>query len=429
MIDVSIQTLKPGLKVLQIPLPINSVTLLFLANFGSRYEKADQNGIAHFFEHTVFKGTKKYPDAQVLASTVDGIGADFNAFTSKEYTGYYVKTVAKHFDLAVDVLTDMIFSPRLNTVDIEREKGVIIEELKTIIDNPIHYNAYLFDRMVYQGTGLSHDTIGTKQSIQAIKRENFIQMLQDWYGYGNLLLVICGNQDLLKRGHCLTKVAQSLDKLEQKRYKNKVKLDQYLSQQPISNQRFHLEYRQTEQAHITMGWPAIKRRSDKRYALAILSTIIGANMSSRLFTELREKRGLCYYVRSDVDQFHDGGVFGAMMGVDAKRVNEAIEVANDEFKAVFDGSKSITQQEFQRAKDYIWGKLILSFEDSETVAQYFGLKYLLMDKIETPAELIKRIRAVKQEEVEALAREIIKAGELRLAVLGPYQDKAQFKSY
>jgi len=204
---------------------VESVTVLVLCNTGSRYEKPEQYGIAHFFEHMVFKGTKKYPTAQILASTVDGIGADFNAFTGKEYTGYYVKAAAQHVGLALDVVSDMLLAPELRQVDIDREKGVIVEELNLYLDTPHRHIADLFDNMVYQGNGLEHDIVGNKSTIRSLKSDDFQTFLQSWYGLGNMLLVLAGDSQVVEDEATMDLIRAAFAKEAGERVKNKIKLE------------------------------------------------------------------------------------------------------------------------------------------------------------------------------------------------------------
>lgn len=428
MLNYSLTTLQSGLPVIRVPMPaVESVTVLVLCNTGSRYEKPEQYGIAHFFEHMVFKGTKKYSTAQILANTVDGIGADFNAFTGKEYTGYYVKSASQHLGLALDVVSDMLLAPALRQDDIDREKGVIVEELNLYLDTPHRHITDLFDNMVYQGNGLEHDIVGNKTTIRSLKSEDFQTFLQSWYGPGNMLLILAGDSRVVESEATMDQVRAAFAKDAGERVRNKIKLDQHLEKDPISRLKLHVEHKKTEQAHFVLGWPGINRRDPDRYALTLLSTILGGNMSSRLFTEVREKRGLCYYVHSDVDQVHDGGIFGASAGVDPNRIEEALQVAINEFTQLVDGPKPLTAAELTKAKDYIAGKMTLGLEDSESVAQFFGMKQLLLDKIETPEVAMAKLKAVNLEEVTAVAKRLIKPGQLRLAVIGPFTEKAKFE--
>ncbi len=428
MLNYSLTTLQSGLPVIRIPMPaVKSVTVLVLCNTGSRYEKPEQYGIAHFFEHMVFKGTQKYPTAQLLASTVDGIGADFNAFTGKEYTGYYVKSASEHVGLALDVVSDMLLAPALRQDDIDREKGVIIEELNLYADTPHRHIADLFDNLVYQGNGLEHDIVGNKSTIKSMRSEDFQTFLQSWYGLGNMLLVLAGDSEVVESEATMDQVRQAFAKEAGERVKNKINLNQHLEKDPISRLKLHVEYKKTEQAHFILGWPGISRHDPDRYALSLLSTILGGNMSSRLFTEVREKRGLCYYVHSDVDQAHDGGIFGASAGVDPNRVEEALRVTINEFVSLVDGNKPVTADELVKAKDYVAGKMTLGLEDSESVAQFFGMKQLLMNQIETPAAVLEKLKAVSLEAVTAVAKRLIRSGQLRMAVIGPFAEKAKFE--
>jgi predicted Zn-dependent peptidase len=432
MLHHTLTQLDSGLSVIRVPMPsVKSMTVVALCNTGSRYEDPAQYGVAHFFEHMVFKGTQKYPDAQALAGAIDAVGADFNAFTSKEYTGYYVKAASSHLELALDVVSDMLLTPQLRQDDIDREKGVIIEELNMYVDSPSSHIANLFEQMFFAGSGLQHDIIGTKETISGMKAEDFKNFLNKWYGFGNMLLVIAGDAEVVKQDSTLKLAEKMFAKGSAERHKldkKKSTVHHNLTTSPISDKTLHVEFRQTEQAHLIMGWPGLKRSSKERYALSLLSTIIGGNMSSRLFTEVREKRGLCYYVHSDVDQYHDGGFMGASAGVDQSRVEEAIKVIRAEFEAAAVGEKgkAITPRELQKAKDYVAGKMVLGLEDSESVAQFFGMKQLLLDEITTPEQTLERYNKVTLEEVQAILKQLVSSEPLRLAVIGPYKESQPF---
>jgi predicted Zn-dependent peptidase len=432
MLKHKISVLDSGLNVIRVPMPsVKSVTVLALCNTGSRYENPDQYGVAHFFEHMVFKGTANFPDAQLLAASIDAVGANFNAFTSKEYTGYYVKSAADHMELAMDVVSDLLLTPKLRQEDIDREKGVIVEELNMYADMPARHIGDLFEQMVFKGSGLEHSIIGNKKTIKGMQQSDFKALLESWYGLGNMVLIIAGDASVVDQDKTLKLVEKMFakdSKNNQSHHKNKVNVTNPLTSDPISQDRLKVEFKQTEQAHLIMGWPGMKRSDDRRYALALLSTALGGNMSSRLFTEVREKRGLCYYVNSDVDFYHDTGIFGASAGVDPKRVEEAIKVIKSEFEQVATpGDKQITAAELQRAKDYVAGKMVLGLEDSEAVAQFFGMKQLLQNEIVSPEEVLASYNRVTLEEVHQVAADLVKPGELRLAVIGPYKDEAKFK--
>ncbi len=427
MFSYSLDVLPSGLRVIRVPMPaVESVTVLALVNVGSRYEEPRVWGISHFLEHMVFKGTEKYTDAQALASAVDAIGAKFNAFTSKEYTGYYVKSTSREIDLALDVVSDMLLAPRLRQEDIDREKGVIIEEINMYADMPASHIANLFERMTYDENSLGHDIIGTKQTVSTFTTADFQQHLHKWYGRGNIVLILSGDDRVIKQEKLLAKVDQLFQKGSAKQRLSSAATEHF-GLPPLRSERLLVEERQTEQAHFVFGFPAIKRSDDRRQALLLLSVVLGSNMSSRLFSEVREKRGLCYYIHSDIDFYHDIGLFGGSAGVDPKRVEEAVSVTIAEFAAVADGTKPVTAAELQRAKDYITGKFVLDLEDSESVAQYFGMKELLLGEIETPDELLKKYMAVTLDEVNSLAKEFLIRDQLRFAIIGPFKDKGVFE--
>ena len=427
MISYTKDVLPSGLTVIRVPVPaVKSVTVLALVNVGSRYQEPRLWGISHFLEHMVFKGTEKYPDSQTLTAAVDEIGAKFNAFTSKEYTGYYVKAASKGVDLALDVVSDMLLTAKLRQEDIDREKGVIIEEINMYADMPASHIANLFEQMVYAENTLGHDIIGNKTTVSAFTSQDFKDHLQKWYGNRNIVLILSGDEDVVQQPEILDKVDQLFKKGDSGQ-REFTKAADHLGSQPLTEKRLLVEFRQSEQAHFVLGFPALKRADARRPALSLLNVLLGSNMSSRLFSEVREKRGLCYYIHSDVDFYHDIGLFGAAAGVDPKRVEEAVTVTLQEFYALAAGTKPVTASELKRAKDYITGKFVLDLEDSESIAQYFGMKQLLLGQVETPDELLQKYMAVTLEEVNALAREIIVKGAVRFAIIGPFQDPAVFE--
>ncbi|NCO12333.1 MAG: hypothetical protein COZ34_02210 [Candidatus Pacebacteria bacterium CG_4_10_14_3_um_filter_34_15] len=428
MLSHKFSKLPSGLQIIRVSMPgVESVTVLALCNTGSRYETPTEQGIAHFFEHIVFKGTKNYPDAQILAATIDEIGADFNAFTSKEYTGYYVKSASKHIEKSLDVVSDMLLRPLIRAEDIEREKSVIFEEINMYQDTPMNLVGTLFEKMIFDGSGLSHDVLGSKETISAIKRTHFMKFLEKWYSPGNMVLVIAGDAKLIESEKTLDLVKKYFGKEHAERTPGRVDTHALVTKEiRFSKSKLHIEYKKTEQAHLVLGWPGLDRKDERRYTLTLLGTVLGDNMSSRLFTEVREKRGLCYYVRTDVDYYHNTGIFGASAGVDPTRIEEAIKVIIDEFTYIANGQRPITSEELKKAKDYINGTMVLGLEDSRSVAQFFGLKQVLSDEISSPSEVLEKINKVTLKEVNDLATQLVVAGEARLAVIGPYKSEKKF---
>ncbi|MFZ1721772.1 MAG: pitrilysin family protein [Microgenomates group bacterium] len=431
MFTHSIDTLKNGLKVLRVEMPgVKSVTAMILANTGSRFERPKEEGIAHFLEHMVFKGTKKYPDPQILASTIDGIGADFNAFTSKEYTGYYVKSASQHIDTALDVLSDMLLQPLLKQEDIDREKGVIIEEINMYQDNPMHLVDNVFEQMFFAGSGLSHDIIGSKMTVSQLEKRHFQQFLQQWYGTANLVLVLAGDKKKISNPKMLETVKEAFSKSTGVRARDKVAMKRLLPDKtPVSSQQVSVTYKKTEQAHLIMGWPSIPRGHKDRYVQAILGVILGGTMSSRLFSEVREKRGLCYYIRATPDYYHDAGVFSVSAGVDPNRAHEALKTIREESLALASGEKPVTDEELTRAIEYATGTLVLGLEDSRSVAEFYGMKETLLGEITDPVETMNQLKKVTKQDVQRLAKKVIVDIHTRLAIVGPFKGGSAFKKY
>jgi len=410
---------------------MKSITALALVNAGSRYEPEGWEGISHFLEHMVFKGTTKYPTPLDLASTLDAVGAEYNAFTSKEYTGFYVKSASKDLDLALDVVSDMLLEPRLPAEDLEREKGVIVEEINMYEDTPMRHIGDVFDQVMFEGTMLGKDVIGTKETVRGLKQQDFQEYLRTWYGAGNMIVIVAGDASIVRQQNLAQKIETFFSKAKDKREKDGGKREfidfsSHSSQTKQSKKqapKIVLKHKKTDQAHFMFGVQALKHDDPRRFALAVLSSLFGGNMSSRLFTEIREKRGLAYYVRSMSDSFHDTGSFGVWAGVDPSRLDEALKIAKEELFHLLDidGERAITEKEIQRAKDYLIGTTVLGLEDSESMASFYGMKYLLTKKIETPEEVLDHIRAVTLEEVQKLAVFLLEDARLYFAMIGPFE--------
>ncbi len=419
-----------GLRVILVPMEsVESATVLVLGNTGSRFETKDQWGIAHFFEHMVFKGTKSYPSPLDIALAFDSIGAISNAFTSKEYTGYFAKTASKHIPLALEVLSEMMFFPLLKEAGIKRESGVITEEINMYLDQPMQQVGNEFEKLMYAGSGLAHDILGTKKSVASFTSDDFRRFLARWYGPANLTLVIAGDADSLTQPDLGKQIEKNFNlDLKDRESQRQATYQLAKKERRFGSGLLKVIEKKTEQAHLVLAWPGLNLKDKRRPALSLLSVIMGGNMSSRLFVEVREKRGLGYYVRAEADYYHQTGSFGASAGVDPSRVHQAVEVIVNQFKQLAEGKRPITQTELENAKEYLTGQVSLSLEDSRSVAQWFGLKDVLMDKIKTPEESLVEIRAVTLNEINELAKELIQLGQMRLAVIGPFKE-SEFRKY
>ncbi|MEA2056485.1 MAG: pitrilysin family protein [Patescibacteria group bacterium] len=430
MLYHSFTKLDTGLKVIRVPMSSNrSVTAMMLVNTGSRYERVEEQGAAHFIEHLVYKGTQKYTDNLSLARKLDSVGAACNAFTSKEYTGYYVTTTDNHLKLALDVLNELLFSPLFRQEDLQREKNVIVEEIRMLDDTPSRHVSNLFERHFYQNQGLAHDISGPEKSVLQMDRQKLNDFLNDWYGLSNMTLVIAGNKQLVESMDTTSLVAEIFSKVPKERHNHRRKnIKSFLDEDAFSQQRVVLEKKDIAQTHFVLGWPALKRGHPSRYILSVLSTVVGGNRSSRLFDEIREKRGLAYYIWADLDQYHDVGLFGAQGGLNVNKTVDGLREIIGQFKAIANGQKKIKLEEVEEAKEFLIGRMILGLEDSESVARYYGLKDILLDKIEDPDLIIEKIRSVNAKQVNDLAVKLIQPGELRLALVGNFDNEDEIRS-
>jgi len=421
-------TLKNGLTLILVPMPgVKSATVMVMVGAGSRYETKKINGLSHFLEHMAFKGTTKRPSSLVISSAIDAIGGEFNAFTSKDHTGYYVKAAANHVPLLIDVLSDMLLNSLFKAEEIEREKGVIIEEINMYRDTPIRHIGDIYEDLLYGDTPLGWDIAGTPEVIRSIKREDFIDYTGKLYRPNNTVLVVAGGID-----HDSSMISFPIDKIkhivEEQLGSWEQKKTPVWKRQQIDQKRpkVMIEYKNTEQAHLAFGVPAYPYDHPKKYALSVLAAILGGGMSSRLFIQVRERRGLAYYVRSDADHYLDVGGFTTQAGVDVKRIDDAVSVIRQQYEAVASEAEPITDEELTKAKEYLKGRLTLELEDSRSVAGLFASQEILKRKLRTPEEIIVKTDAVTREEVIAVAKDIFKNSQYNLAIIGPYKDSSRF---
>lgn len=412
--------LKNGLTVLFVETnTFPSFTSLLLVGAGSRYETEKNNGIAHFFEHMAFKGTKKYPSSLHIASTIEGMGGVFNAFTDKDHTGYWIKAPSQHFESVIDVMSDMILHSLLLPEEIEREKGVIIEEMNMYEDTPARKVGDLMDGMLYKGTPLGFEIIGTKETVSSFTRESFLDYMDQLYRPSNAVLVIAGGFHGTEYGK---KYLEIVEEKFGSWHDKKTQPPQVVTDEQKGIQTI-VRHKKTEQAHFCIAFRSFPRKDPRRFALRILTALMGGGMSSRLFIEVRERRGLCYYISSGREFYDDVGTVSTQAGVpiNAEKLNEAIKVTLDVHKEIAAGN--ITEAEITRTKEMIKGWLVLSLEDSSSIASFVGGKMLMEKTIETPEEVVKQIDAVTKEQIVAVAKDIFTEDRLNLAVIGPFKEK------
>jgi predicted Zn-dependent peptidase len=413
------RTLDNGLRVLTAPLEhAQSVACFVMLAAGSRYERAENRGIAHFAEHMFFKGTERRPTSRDLTTIVDGIGGEFNAFTSKEYTGYYVRCAGDDRDVAIDVLLDMLRHSKFDAEEIEREKGVILEEMNMYVDTPRDHIGTVYETLMFGDNPLGWETLGTKETIRSATRETFVDYIDEWYTPERMVVGVSG-----KVGDGLVPMlGELLGDMSTNGSKRPAPADLDASPGP----RVSVHTKDADQAHLILGVPSYPIDHPDRYALQLLSAVLGGGMSSRLFLEVRERRGLAYYVHGINHSYTDAGSLFAQAGVDIKRIDEAIKVIVGEFQRMAD--ERVSDEEFEKTRSMVKGRFVLRTENPQGLIMYGLNREVLEGKVLEPEELLAKIDEVTAEDVQRVAQDLIAGDKLRLAVIGPFDDEARFLS-
>ncbi len=408
-----------GLRVLTAPMPhAQSVTCFVMLAAGSRYEHAQNRGIAHFSEHMFFKGTENRPTSLDITKLIDGIGGEFNAFTGKEYTGYYVKCAAEHRDLALDVLVDMLRHSKFAQEEIEREKGVILEEINMYYDTPRDIIGSIYEELLFGDNPLGWETLGTRETVRAATRETFLEYVTPNYTADRMVVGVGGQigDGLLDR------VSELLGDLSPNGKVTPAPAEVVRSKEP----RVHVRHKDSEQAHFVIGTPSLPIVHPDRYALQLLHTILGSGMSSRLFTEVRERRGLAYYVYSSNAGYTDAGTIYSQAGVDINRIDEAISTVVHELRRIVD--EPVDSDELEKARNLAKGRFILQTESPQGMILFGLRREVLEGRAADPDELLAGLDAVTAEDVQRVAAETLGASGLSLALIGPFEDAARFEA-
>ena len=407
-----------GLRVLTAPIPTaQSVTCVIMLAAGARYENADNNGIAHFAEHMFFKGTERRPTARNIAVEVDAIGGEFNAFTGKEYTGYYVRCAAEFTDVALDVLVDMLRNSKFDPEEIEREKGVIVEEMNMYYDTPRDYISGVYDDLVYGDHPLGWDTLGRKETIRAANRDTFLDYVGEWYKPSRMVVGVGGRIE----GDLLPRIEQLLGDLRNEPTGAPLPAPQANGGDP----RVKVHAKQSDQAHMCLGVPSYPIAHPDRYALQMVTTILGSGMSSRLFTEVRERRGLAYYVYAMNHSYVDAGSLYSQAGVDVTRVDEAVETVARELRKI--AEEPVDADELEKSRNLAKGRFVLQLENPQGLILFGLRREVLEGEAVDPEEVLKGLDAVTAEDVQRVARDVIGSNGLNLALIGPFEDAARFE--
>src|SRR3989344_2283855 len=342
--------LKNGIRLITVPnKSTKAVTILILFPVGSRYETRDIGGISHFIEHMMFKGTEKRPTSLDISKELDSVGAEFNAFTSKDYTGYYIKASADKIELAYDILSDMLFHSKFDQGELDKERGVIVEEINMYEDNPLMYVDSLFEELVFGDHPLGWQIAGKRNIIKTVPRQKLVDYLHHYYQPANMILIAAGNISEPKVKTLTQKYFTNTGDSDFKKFP--------AFSLPQDSPRVKVSFKETEQVQMCLGYPGLSYFDEDRYSLQLLSIILGGNMSSRLFVNIRERYGLCYFIRASTEHYHDAGTFVVQAGLEKARIMEAIKLIMEELKKAKDNG--VTEKELQDAKDFLKGKMAL----------------------------------------------------------------------
>ncbi len=406
-------------KIPLITVPIKgakTTTMLVMIKTGSRYETRGNNGISHFLEHLFFKGTQKRPDTLSLSSELDSLGGEYNAFTSKEYTGYWVKVAENKAKSAVDILGDMLLNSKFDEEEIEREKGVIIEELNMYEDTPMMHIEDVFESCLYGDTPAGWDTIGTKENILKFKRADFVKYLKSQYGSKSLFVVMTGAVD----GKLKKEADRIFSKFESNQWKNKVK-----TKDSQSKPQLKIVSKKNDQVNLSLGVRTCAIDQVDEFKIKMLAVILGGAMSSRLFIRLRERSGLAYYVRTSTEFYSDTGYLTTQAGVPVDKAKQAVKIILEEYSNIV--KDGLDNKELKRAKDLLKGRMFLQLETSDNLANWYGRQAVLRRKMMSPIEFLRKINSITVSDIQKVAQKIFIEKNLNLALIGNVKS-SQFKN-
>jgi predicted Zn-dependent peptidase len=413
-------TLSNGLRVLLAPMPqATSVTCMIMLAAGSRYETPETNGIAHFSEHMFFKGTERRPTARDIGTEVDGIGGEFNAFTGKEYTGYYVKCAAEFRDIALDVLVDMLRNSKFADDEIEREKGVIVEEMNMYYDTPRDFIGGVYEELLYGDQPLGWDIIGRKETVREAKRDTFLEYTSRWYKPDRMVVGLGGNLGDDPVG----KIEQLLGDLPGEPTGAPPAV---VDSTDGSTPRVKIHRKQSDQAHLCIGVPSYPLDHPDRYAIQLLATVLGTGMSSRLFTEVRERRGLAYYVFGMNHSYTDAGSLYSQAGVDINRADEAVQTIVHELQRIVD--EPVEAAELDKSRNLAKGRFLLQLESPQGMIMFGLRREVLEGEAVDPQEIQEGLDAVTAQDIQRVAQDVIGGHGLNLALIGPFDDAEKFEA-
>jgi len=390
-----------------------TTTVSVLVEAGSEYETKEINGLSHFLEHMCFKGTLKRPKAIDISRELDGIGAVYNAFTSTEVTGYYAKAEAGHLDKILDIVSDLYLNPVFDPAEIDKERGVIIEEINMYEDMPMNKVHSVFTKLVYGDQPAGWDVAGEKNVINRVKQEDFIKYRDSRYIASQTLVIVAGN---FEEASVIEKVKTLFSGV-----KIGNKFPKLATTESQSLPAVLINHKESDQTHIILGVRAFNIFDNRRFALEVLSDILGGGMSSRLFVKVREELGAAYYVRSESQLSIDHGYFSASAGVANDKLEIVLLSIISEFKNLRDNL--VSEAELEIAKNHLVGNMVIGLETSDDISRFYGGEEIITGQILSPKELELKLRAVTAEEIRNLTRDIFKTSSLNLALIGPVKDE------
>lgn len=407
-------TLKNGLRIILAPMQDNqTATVLVMTGVGSRFENRRENGLAHFLEHMFFKGTKKRPTAMDISLELDSVGAEYNAYTGKEYTGYYAKVEAHHWQQAVDVVSDLFLNAKIEQAEIDRERGPVLQEISMYEDAPMRHIGDLWERHLYGDHPLGWEITGPKDNIRTLMRPDFMKYLKRGYVAGNVVIGVAGNIDPKK-------VKKDIEK-----HFARVRTGRKPTFQKIAERQnrpaIFIQKKKTDQTHFLLGVRAYDMHHRDRYALSVLATILGGGMSSRLFMAVRERRGLAYSVQTLAETYQDAGYLATQVGVEHGNVEKTVAVILEEYKRI--ATEKVPESELRKAKEYVKGRMALGLEGSDDVIEYLVAQEVQRGEIMLPEEKIKKLEQVSADDVLRVAQDVFRNKKLNLAAIGPEIDK------
>lgn len=418
--DYKLHKLSSGLRVLMVPMPgLESATVTIWVKTGSRNEDPKVGGISHFLEHIVFKGSKKRPSAKEISQAVDAMGGEFNAATSKEWTNFYIKAGKDNLESSMDILSDMVLNPLMKDDEIEREKGTIVQEIRMYEDTPMMHIGDVFEELIFEGNQLGMDTTGSEKTVRGIKREDFVAYRNSHYHPGEMLISVAGGIDDKEVVKLAEKYFSNIGK-----EKKVLKYEKFISIQ--KSPKFKLQTKKSEQANLILGFTSEGKNYEGRYAQSLLSVILGGGMSSRMFIEVRERRGLAYSVRTSMERYQEVGYIGTYAGVDIEKADEAVKVILDQCYGLASKKYPVTEEELIKAKGFLKGNLALALEDTRDVGTFFGDQELFEQKVLTPEDVYKKLDAVTLENIYLEAKKLFIPERLNLAIIGPFDKNDKF---